>query len=195
MSKSKSIYIVLIVVSLISANEISNATTIDYKIELTATVLELHSVFNGNAISDLSLIGGPFINWLNQQYLKMETQLWMKINYHLYENIVDIDMNIIRIYLFGMIRISYFIFLNGNFRENAIDLNLFDSYDEIVFDFISIINDSVRIANLTYLNDIQTFDDELRILLIVQDNFLLKKHLDDLHAFITNDMNYFMNVS
>lgn len=98
----------------------------------------------------------------------MEYLLWSEIDYHLNRN-DDND-------LFEMIRISNAIFLNGNFGENSIDFNLFDGYDEILFDNIAAINRSVHVAKETYLNKQELLKNELNTILIVQDQFDLKKN-------------------
>lgn len=141
---------------------------------------------------DASETGLTFINWLKRQYLKLEQQLWTEIEYHSKENIANSDT---QNGLLDMIRISHLVFFNGNFRENAIELNLFDSYDEILFDCISTINRSVAISKETYLNHEELLQNELDTIVIVQDQFGLKKTLDDLYEFISSNYEYLKSVS
>lgn len=169
----------------------NSAETIDAEKDLSDTLHELELVFAGqseHSMSDESPIGITFINWLERQYIKMERLLWSEIDYHSKDNNSDVD-------LLEMIRICHAIFLNGNFRENSIDLNLFDAYDEILFDSIVSVNRSVRIARDTYLNNQETLKNELNTILIVQDQFELKKWLDNIYEYITSTDRFLRSVS
>lgn len=157
---------------------------------LANTIYELELVFNGNAINNTSQL--TFVNWLKQQYIQMESQLWNEIDFHLRENDDDDHDGVD---LIEMIRISHSIFLSGNFRENSIDLNLFDAYDEILYDCIATINDSVRSAQKSYLNSHGSIENELKTMLVVQDHLELRKQLDDIYEFIASNVNYLNRVS
>lgn len=169
----------------------TNADTIDAEKDLSDTLHELELGFAGqnrHNTFDGPPIGITFISWLKWQYIKMEQFIWSEIDYHSKDNGSAVD-------LLEMIRICHAIFLNGNFRENSIDLNLFDAYDEIVFDSISSVNRSVRIAQDTYLNNHEMLKNELNTILIVQDQFELKKLLDNIYEYITSTDRFLRSVS
>lgn len=136
-------------------------------------------------------IAGTYINWLQWQYIKMADLLWREIEYYLILN----DHTIEKSDLLELIRISHAVLLNGNFRENSIDLNLFDPYDEILFDCILKVNSLIDIAKQTFLIDENLMENELSILSVVQDHFELKKILDDIHGLFTTNVKYFEEVS
>lgn len=161
---------------------------------LADIVYEFELVFNEQPINEtinLSMNDMTYIGWLRHQYIKLESQLWSEIDFHLNGNYVQND----EIDLIKMIRISHSIFLSGNFRENAINLNLFDSHDEILFDCIATINNSVQMAKKTYLKDLNAIETELKIMLVVQDHFELKRQLNDIYEFIASNEYYFKSVS
>lgn len=154
----------------------------------------LKFTFDGKLTSDIwtqSANGVTFINQLRQQYIKLEQHVWTLIG-------LQLNANNCRIDLFELVRVSNSWLLNGNFRENAIDLNLFDAHDEILFDCIRTVNRSVQRAQQTYLNDRKLLSDpenELDIMYIVQDHLDLRHTLDDIYKYISSNENYFRSVS
>lgn len=75
------------------------------------------------------------------------------------------------------------------FRKNAIELNLFYVYDEIVFECNSTINRSEGAAKQTHLNNQEMLKNELSTILIAQDQFDLRKSLDNIYKYITSTQN------
>lgn len=172
-----------------NSEEIFDATNDLYDI-----LYDLELVFNDEAINDtlnVSMIGYTFINQLKQQYINIEQLLWSIIDKHLNAEIEEID-------LLELIRMSHAIFFNGYFHENSIDLNLFDPYDEILYESILAINQSLCTAQKSYLNDPEKMADpknELSIMLIVQDQLILKKTLDNIYEYILLNEDYMRSVS
>lgn len=203
--------ILYLVVILIHFDFNSSLTTIDpwtvyssteeevvaVEIDLSKTLLEFELAFGMQIeynTSDTSNDGLTFVNWLKRQYLKLEQQLWSEIEYHSKESTAS-TMNDAKSDLLEMLRISHLVFFNGNFRENAIDLNLFDAHDEILFDCITAINRSVQLSKETYLNRPEMLQNELNTISIVQDQLELQKTLDNIYKFISSNHVYMRSVS
>lgn len=170
---------------------------VDVEKDLSETLLEFELAFGMQIeynTSDTSSDGLTFINWLKRQYLKLEQQLWSEIEYHSKKSTTS-TMNDIKSDLLEMLRISHLVFFNGNFRENAIDLNLFDDHDEILFDCITAINRSVQLSKETFLNSPEMLRNELNTISIVQDQLELKKTLDNIYKFISSNHVYMRSVS
>lgn len=164
----------------------------DTHCKLHGTVHELQLFLSEKNIAiDSQNNAGTYINWLQSQYIKMADRLWMEIEYYLILN----DHTIEKSDLLELIRDSYAILLNGHFRENSIDLNLFDPYDEILFDCILKVNSLINVAKQTFLIDENLMENELSILSVVQDHFELKKILDDIYGLFTTNVKYFEEVS
>lgn len=166
---------------------------VDAANDLYDILYDLELILDGKSINDtdVSPNGLTFINQLKQQYINIEQLLWSIIDNHLNEEIEEID-------LLELVRMSHAIFFSGNFRENVIDLNLFNAYDEILYESILTINQSLRTAQKTYLNDLEILDDlknELKIMLIVQDQLILKKTLDNIYEYISSNGDYMRSVS
>lgn len=175
-----------------STTELDDELKCDMAQELSATVIEVRSVFSGTIVNNDSFLANlTFIDRLRQLFIKMETQLWIEIAHHIYEKNIETVMADLLV----MLQYSYSFFLLGNFHEYSVDLNLFDPYDEILFDCITTINATVHRANLTYLNATDMIKNYVEILSIVQDNFLMNKPLNEINKYITFDMTYLMNVS
>lgn len=164
---------------------------IDTANKLYDNLYDLELVFDNEAINqtlNVSPFGFTLINQLKQQYINIEQLLWYVIDNRLNAEIEEIN-------LLQMVHMSHAIFFNGNFRENGIDLNLFNPYDEILYESIMAINQSLCTAHKTYLNDPDTLDDELNIMLIVQDQLLLRKTLDNIYEYISSNGDYMRSVS
>lgn len=178
-------------------NEINSVQIVnDAHDELYATVYELQLFLSEqNYKQNISMSSrnnaSTYINWLQCQYIKMADLLWSEIEYHLNDGTIDSE----KFDLLEMIRVSHGIFLTGNFHENAIDLNLLNPYDQILFDCIFKINSTVDIAKQTYLTNEHLLQNELKVLLLVQDHFELKKILDDIYELFTTNVKYFEEVS
>lgn len=172
----------------------SNSESIEAANDLYDSLYNLELIFDEEAINDtlnVSPNGFTFINQLQQQYINIEQQLWSIISNHLNAEIEEID-------LLELVRMIHALFFNGNFHENVIDLNLFDAHDEILYESISTINQSLCTAQKTYLNDPDILDDpnnELKIMLIVQDHLMLKKTLDNIYEYISSNGDYIRSVS
>lgn len=139
----------------------------------------------------LSPIGPTFIDQLRIDYLKLERDLWNDIKFHLYENTTRNDDNS----MIDQIRNHHLQFLSQNFHDYAIELNLFEREDEIIFDAINKINYSVDIARLKYLKDFTDLQDELKMILIAQDHLDLTPEMNYLFEFIATYGEYFQYVS
>lgn len=174
------------------SDEPSDATN-----DLYCALYDLKLIFGEETVNDTSDVcsmGIPFINQLKQQYINIEQLLWSIIIQSNHSN----EWHSNQSDLLELIRVCHGTFLNGNFRENAIDLNLFNAHDEILYESISTINQSLRTAQKTYLNDPAKLNDpknELNIMLIVQDQLILRKTLDNIFEYISSNEDYVRSVS
>lgn len=172
----------------------SSEETIEADSDLCNIIDDLKLVFDEKAINDrfnCTPNGFTFINQLQQQYIKTEKFIWSVIEVHLNSSDHVVD-------LLELIRISHDTLFDGNFRENAIHLNLFDAYDEILYGNILVVNQSIQRSQKTYLNNPEILNDrenELPIMLVVQDQLDLRKTLDDIYAYISSNKDYIQSVS
>lgn len=135
--------------------------------------------------------GATLVDQMRNDYLKLERDLWNDIKFHVCENTTKSD----DFSMLDQIRNHHLQFLQKNFHEFGIELNLCDREDEIVFDAISKINYSVTHARVKYLKDFTDLQDKLKIILIAQDHLDLTPLMNYLFEFIASYGEYFQYVS
>lgn len=132
-----------------------------------------------------------FIDQMRINYLQLEHDLWNDIKFHVFENTTKSD----DISMLDQIRNHHLRFLQKNFNEFGVELNLFEREDEIIYEAINKINLSVDYARLKYLKDFIDLQDKLKIILIAQDHLDLTQEMNYLFEFIASYGEYFQYVS